>query len=169
MRHSSSIVTATRTEIWPSLKKVKGHPSIMIWTNLVNLVSLMLYTKIQSQRFLGSGEEHFKCFLPYMGMAAILLNSAEPFEHLTIPLWQETPCEIWWKLEKQFQMTRITWFYTCIKRSSVILRPSFELIWKTLNPRCYTPRLSLKAYLVISVFHIWAWRPPCSIVQNCLN
>ena len=38
----------------------------------------MLYTKIQPQTFLGSGEEDFKCF--YMGMAAILFNGAEPFE-----------------------------------------------------------------------------------------
>ena len=35
----------------------------------------MLYTRFQS--FLGSGEEDF---LSYMGMAAILFSSAEPFE-----------------------------------------------------------------------------------------
>ena len=40
--------------------------------NLVDLESLMLYTIIQSSSFLGSGEEDFKVFLPYMGMAAIL-------------------------------------------------------------------------------------------------
>ena len=32
----------------------------------------MLYTKIQSQTFLDSGEEDFKVFLTYLGMAAIL-------------------------------------------------------------------------------------------------
>ena len=40
----------------------------------------MLYTKIQPQSFLGSGEEDFQEFLPYMGMAAILFDGAELFE-----------------------------------------------------------------------------------------
>ena len=42
----------------------------------------MLYTKIQPQSFLGSGEEDFKVFLPYMEMAAILFNCTEPFEQI---------------------------------------------------------------------------------------
>ena len=37
----------------------------------------MLYTKIQPQSFLSTGEEDF---LLYMGMKAILFNDAEPFE-----------------------------------------------------------------------------------------
>ena len=46
----------------------------------------MLYTKIQPQSFLGTGEE-FYVFLPYMGMSAILFNSAEPFDQIVnIPL-----------------------------------------------------------------------------------
>ena len=39
----------------------------------------MLYTKIQPQRFLGSGEEEFYVFLPYIGMAAILIYGPRPF------------------------------------------------------------------------------------------
>ena len=39
----------------------------------------MVYNKIQPWNLLGSGED-FKCFLPYMGMAAILFNDAERFE-----------------------------------------------------------------------------------------
>ena len=35
----------------------------------------MLYTKIQPQSFLGSGDENFQEFLPYMDMGAILFNS----------------------------------------------------------------------------------------------
>ena len=46
----------------------------------MDLESLMVYFKIQSQSFLGSGEEDFFVFLPYMGMAAILFNATEPFE-----------------------------------------------------------------------------------------
>ena len=43
----------------------------------------MLYTKIQPQSFLGSGDEDFKVFLLYniiMGMAAILFYGTEPFK-----------------------------------------------------------------------------------------
>ena len=42
----------------------------------------MLYTKIQPQSFLGSGEENFYVFLPKMGMAAILFSSAKLFEQI---------------------------------------------------------------------------------------
>ena len=42
----------------------------------------MLYTKIQPQSFLGSGEEGFQEFLLYIDMVAILFNSAEPFEQI---------------------------------------------------------------------------------------
>ena len=53
---------------------------IIIWTNLVDPESSMLYTKIQPWSFLGSGEEDSYVFLPYMGMVAILFNYLEPFE-----------------------------------------------------------------------------------------
>ena len=35
----------------------EGQPRIIIWTELVDLESSMLYTKIQPQSFLGSGED----------------------------------------------------------------------------------------------------------------
>ena len=41
----------------------------------------MLYTMIQPQRFLDSGED-FKVFSPFMGMVSILLNGMEPFEQI---------------------------------------------------------------------------------------
>ena len=52
---------------------------VTIWKNLVDLESLMLYTKIQPKSFLDSGED-FYVFLPYMDMAAILFDGVEPFE-----------------------------------------------------------------------------------------
>ena len=61
------------TQIWPCCKKIKYQPRFIIWTNLVDFESPMLYTTIQSQSFLGSWKEDFSVFLPYMGMAAILL------------------------------------------------------------------------------------------------
>ena len=54
----------------------------IILTNLVELESWMLYTKIQPLSFLGSREEHFQEFLPYMDMAAILFNCTEPLVNI---------------------------------------------------------------------------------------
>ena len=45
----------------------------------------MLYTKIQSQSFLGSREDDFKVFLPYMGMAAILFIARNDLNKLALP------------------------------------------------------------------------------------
>ena len=47
------------TQIWPYGKKVKGQPMTIILTNLVDLKTLMLYTKNQPQSFFSSGEEDF--------------------------------------------------------------------------------------------------------------
>ena len=62
-----------------TIKEVKGHPSLIILTNLVNLESSTLYTKIQPKSLLRTGEEDFYLVLLYMGMAATLFNGAEPF------------------------------------------------------------------------------------------
>ena len=39
----------------------------------------MLHTKFQGHRSIGSGEEDFFRFLPYMGMAAMLVMSPNSF------------------------------------------------------------------------------------------
>ena len=52
----------------------------IIWKNLVDLESQVLYIKIQPQSFLDSGEENFKPILLYMGMAAIFFNGLETFD-----------------------------------------------------------------------------------------
>ena len=59
---------------------------------LENIKAKMLHKKTQPQSFLGSGKEDFKCLLPYMGMAAILLNEENHLNKLTIsfrqdPMW----------------------------------------------------------------------------------
>ena len=51
---------------------------ILILATLVDLQSLMICAKIQPQGILGSGEEFYR-FLPYMRMAAILVNGLRPF------------------------------------------------------------------------------------------
>ena len=40
MQHSSNIATATGTQIWSYHKKVKGHPSLIILTNLVDPIAV---------------------------------------------------------------------------------------------------------------------------------
>ena len=44
-----------------------------MYINFVELESPMLHVKFQDHRTSGSGEEDFLRFLPYMGMAAILV------------------------------------------------------------------------------------------------
>ena len=54
----------------------------------------MLYTKIQPQSFLGSGEVDFQEFLPYMDMTAILFNCVEPFKQISSTFSTECLCGI---------------------------------------------------------------------------
>ena len=46
---------------------------------LVDLPSPMIPAKVQPKGILGSGGEDFYRFLPYMGVAAILVNGRQPF------------------------------------------------------------------------------------------
>ena len=59
MQNSSSIATARQLghKFDHTIKNVKGHPSLIILTNLVNLESPLLYTKIQPQSLLSTEEE----------------------------------------------------------------------------------------------------------------
>ena len=45
----------------------------------------MLHTKFQGHGSIGSGEEDFLRFLPYMGMAANLVMCSRLFEQLFVP------------------------------------------------------------------------------------
>ena len=58
--------------------KVKHQCTIIILATLVDLSSPMICAKIQPKGILSSGEEDFLRFLPYMGMAAILVNGPQP-------------------------------------------------------------------------------------------
>ena len=51
----------------------QGQPRVIIYINYVELESPMLQAKFQDHSTSGSGEEDFLRFLPYMGMAAILV------------------------------------------------------------------------------------------------
>ena len=64
----------------------QGQPRVIIWTTFVVLPYTMLHTKFQGHWSIGSGEEDFLRFLPYMGMAAILVMWPGPFEQILVPL-----------------------------------------------------------------------------------
>ena len=72
-------------QILPWRKMGQGQPRVIIWTTLVGLPYTMLHTKFQGHRSIGSGEEDFLRFLPYMGMAAMLVMWPRPFEQLFFP------------------------------------------------------------------------------------
>ena len=70
----------------------QGQPRVIIWTILVVLPYTMLHTKFQGHWSIGSGEEDFLMFLPYMGMAAMLVMWPRPFEQF---FCLEAVYEIW--------------------------------------------------------------------------
>ena len=51
----------------------QGQPRVIIYINFVELESPMLHAMFQDHRTSGSGVEYFLRFLPFMGMAAILV------------------------------------------------------------------------------------------------
>ena len=51
----------------------QGQPRVIIYLNFVELGSSMLHAKFQDNRTSGSEDEDFLRFLPYMGIAAILV------------------------------------------------------------------------------------------------
>ena len=67
---------------WPCHKIGQGHLKVIIYINFVELVSLVLHTKIQNHSPSGSGEEDFLRFLLLIAMTAILtihINLYSPF------------------------------------------------------------------------------------------
>ena len=70
--------------------KIKGHPSLIILTNLVDLESPILYTKIQLQSFLSTGDTDsylipsFKCFYhiwPRQPSCSVVQNHLKNCQH----------------------------------------------------------------------------------------
>ena len=109
-------------KIWPCHGKVESHPRIIIWTTLADLESLMFYTKIQPWSFLCSGEDFFKCFLPYTCMAAILFNDAESFKHRNNtpspegPMWNLVKIGQAFQRRRHLKIMRFLYKYTAQER-----------------------------------------------------
>ena len=64
----------------------QGQPRVIIWTSLVVLPYMMLHTKFQGHWSIGSGEEDFLRFLPYLGMAAMLVMWPNSFVKIFITI-----------------------------------------------------------------------------------
>ena len=64
----------TGDPVGPCHKIGQGQTRVIIYINFIELESQMLHAKFQDHRTSGSGEEDFLRFLPYMGMAAILVK-----------------------------------------------------------------------------------------------
>ena len=64
----------------------QGQPRVIIWTTLVVLPYMMVHTKVQGHGSIGSGQEDFLRFLPYMGMAAMLVMWPNSFVKIFIPI-----------------------------------------------------------------------------------
>ena len=58
---------------------------VIIYTNYNGQESPMLHTKFRGNRPTGSGEEDCLRFLPYIGMAAILVMCPRPFIQTFVP------------------------------------------------------------------------------------
>ena len=71
-------------QIWLWRKMGQGQPRVIIWTTLVVLPYTMVHTKFQGHWSIGSGEDFLR-FLPYIGMAVILVMWPMPFEQLFFP------------------------------------------------------------------------------------
>ena len=78
--------TSLCDQIWLWRKMGQGQPRVIIWTNLVVLPYTMLHTKFQGHWSIGSGEEDFLRFLPYIGMAAILVMWPNSIVQIFIPI-----------------------------------------------------------------------------------
>ena len=63
----------------------QGQPRVIICTTLVVLPYTMTHTKFQGHWSIGSGEEDSLRFLPYMGMAAMLVMWPNSFVYIFIP------------------------------------------------------------------------------------
>ena len=88
-------------QFWLYRKKVTDHPRIIwdypriiIWTNLVDLESPILFTKIPPRSFLGSGGEDFKSVNYIWALRPSCSVVQSHFNKLSITLQQTVPCEI---------------------------------------------------------------------------
>ena len=73
-----------RDQIWPCRQIDRGQLRVISWINMEVLEHSMLHTNFQGHWPFGSGEDFLR-FLPYMGLAAILVMWSGPFKQTFVP------------------------------------------------------------------------------------
>lgn len=95
-------------QIWPLNKKIKSHPRIIIWINLIDLQSLILYTctKCLVSWFVGSGEGDFRKFFTEPGTCVGWNINQLPVymqsNNISCPLVKQFTTKIFSKIQTRF-------------------------------------------------------------------
>ena len=82
--------------IWPCRKIGQGQHKIIIWILLVVCGYAMLHTKFQGHLSISPGAEDFQRFLPYMGIAAILVMCPNSFVYIILLMQYLNQCDETW-------------------------------------------------------------------------
>ena len=122
-----------RDQIWYCRKIVQGQPRVIIWTNLVVFEHPMLTTKFKVIYLLVPEKKIFFRFLPYMGMATILVMWPDRLHKLSPP---PTPSPVPRRLHLKFGFNRPIGFWA-------------EDVWKCWHT--HTNIWTTEAYLRLSL------------------
>ena len=110
---------------------------VIIWANLVVLEHPIMHTKFQGHQLFGSRKDFLR-FLPYMGMAAIMVMWPGPFEQTLVPpshrssIWNLTgpvvsaekmfkECGRWRTIEAYLSYKLTQWAFSSCEPKNVIL------------------------------------------------
>ena len=80
----------------------QGQPRVIKCIALIELPYIMIHTKFQGHRSIGSGEEDFLRFLPYMGMAAMLVMIPNSFDEFSFLFSLKLSYEFWFQIAQLF-------------------------------------------------------------------
>ena len=99
--------TCIGKSIWPLCREVKHQPWTIIWTNFGGLKVLMLYTKFQDSKFVGSWEEDFSRVFTIYGHGGRPVQQTESISiYSCCPRCQEAKYQIWFQLANGLQRRR---------------------------------------------------------------
>ena len=103
-----------RKQTWPRHKKVKRQFTTNVLITLVDLLSMMICTKIQPQGVLFSGEEDFKGFYHIWVWRPSWSMDRDHFSNISFSQPKEAPHEIWATLAQRLQRRSRLKFSTLI-------------------------------------------------------
>ena len=144
----------------------QGQPREIIWTILVVFTYTMLHTKFQGHWSVGSGEEDFLRFLPYMGMAAILVMWPNSFVFIFIPIllqafiWTLVPnCPPVFEKNK-FELWNLSDLWPRSKNDfDLEYSPNFMNLFSWMLQASLRPKAAIvsKKYIIFTFSHIKAY------------